>query len=217
MITHRFIISLALIVFLSVPAFSQSFSLSGKIIAGHTKEPVSYASVYFTRSGVGKTSDSAGNFSFYFNNFSKDTLVVSSIGYSLYKIPITSLNNNKPLSIQLERGGLNEGVVVKLKFNKGLFLWKKIMSKKKQYNRYDLDNFSYEAYNKLEIDLKNFNADKARKSFLLKNFSFIFDNMDSTSEAVPFLPIYLTEVLSDYAYQGKPKKFNETIKASKIV
>ncbi len=217
LITQRFIISLALIVFLSAPAFSQSFSLSGKIIDGHTKEPVSYASVYFARSGVGKTSDSAGNFSFYFNNFSKDTLVVSFIGYNLYKIPITPLNNDKQLTIQLERGGLNEGVVVKLKFNKGLFLWKKIMSKKKQYNRYDLDNFSYEAYNKLEIDLKNFNADKARKSFLLKNFSFIFDNMDSTSEAVPFLPIYLTEVLSDYAYQGKPKKFNETIKASKIV
>lgn len=32
------------------------------------------------------------------------------------------------------------------------------MSKKKLYNRYNLPNFSYEAYNKLEIDLKNFQA-----------------------------------------------------------
>lgn len=88
------------------------------------------------------------------------------------------------------------------------------MSKKKQYNRYDLGNFSYEAYNKLEIDIKNFNADKAKKNFLLKNFSFIFDNMDSTSEAAPFLPAYLIESLSDYAYQKNPKKFYENIKAS---
>lgn len=212
--TLKFILSALFIVFLSVPALGQSLSLSGKIIDGHTKEPVSYASVYFARSGVGKTSDSAGNFSFYFNNFSKDTLVVSYIGYALYKLPITLQNNSKPLTVQLDHGSAGSDVVVKVKFNRGLYLWKKIMSKKKQYNRYDLGNFSYEAYNKLEIDLKNFNADKARKNFLLKNFSFIFDNIDSTSEAVPFLPAYLIESLSDYAYQKNPKKFYEYIKNS---
>ena len=212
--TSRFLISIAFIVFLSPAILGQSLTLTGKIIDGHTKEPVSYASVYFARSGVGKTSDSSGNFSFYFNNFSKDTLVVSYVGYSLYRIPVSSLNNNKPLLIQLERGLMNDGVVVRSKVNKGLFLWRKIMSKKKQYNRYDLPNFSYEAYNKLEIDIKNFNANKARKNFILKNFSFIFDNIDSTSEAVPFLPVYLIESLSDYAYQKNPKKYFENIKAS---
>ena len=214
---RNFIPSFVLIVFLSAQAFSQSLSVSGRIIDGHTKEPKSYASVYFAKSGVGKTSDSAGNFSFFFNNFTPDTLVVSFIGFELYKMPVSQLQNGKPVTIQLERGGAKNEVVIKSKWNRGLYLWKKIMSKKKQYNRYDLANFSYEAYNKLEIDIKNFNADKARKNFLLKNFSFIFDNMDSTSEAVPFLPIYLTETLSDYAYQSKAKKFNENVKASKIV
>ncbi|HQR00542.1 MAG TPA: carboxypeptidase-like regulatory domain-containing protein, partial [Ferruginibacter sp.] len=95
--TARFLISIAFIVFLSPAILGQSLTLTGKIIDGHTKEPVSYASVYFARSGVGKTSDSSGNFSFYFNNFSKDTLVVSYVGYSLYRIPVSSLNNNKPL------------------------------------------------------------------------------------------------------------------------
>lgn len=217
MISPRFIITFALIGFLSIQALGQSLSLNGKIIDGHTKEPVSYASVYFVKSGVGKTSDSSGNFSFFFSNFTNDTLVISYIGFELYKMPVSQLQNNKSFTIQLERGGAKNEVVIKSKWNRGLYLWKKIMSKKKQYNRYDLGNFSYEAYNKLEIDLKNFNADKARKNFLLKNFSFIFDNMDSTSEAVPFLPIYLTETLSDYAYQDKPKKYNEKVKASKIV
>ncbi len=195
-------------------AIGQSLSISGKIIDGHTKEAVSYASVYFVKSGVGKTSDSSGNFSFFFNNFTKDTLVVSYIGYALYKMPVTSQLNDKPITIQLERGGLNTVVVVRTKFNKGLYLWKKIMSKKKQYNRYDLANFSYEAYNKLEVDIKNFNVDKAKKNFILRSFGFIFDNIDSTSENVPFLPAYLTESLSDYAYQNKPEKFYENHKAS---
>jgi hypothetical protein len=177
---------------------------------------VSYASVYFARSGIGKITDSAGQFSFVINNFKDDTLKVSFIGFELYKIPVTLLQNNKSFNIQLERGSAKGEVIIKAKWNRGLYLWKKIMSKKKQYNRYDLGNFSYEAYNKLEIDIKNFNADKARKNFLLKNFSFIFDNIDSTSEAVPFLPLYLTETLSDYAYQNVPKKFKEHIKASNI-
>lgn len=210
----RYIISILFTVFIFSFANGQPVSISGKIIDGHTKEPISYASVYFAKSGIGKTSDSSGNFSFYFNSFSKDTLIVTYIGFDLYKIPITALNNNKPLNILLERGGLNNVFVVRTKVNKGLFLWRKIMSKKKQYNRYDLSNFSYEAYNKLEVDIKNFNETKARKNFIFKSFGFVFDNIDSTSEAAPFLPFYLAETLSDYAYQSSPKKFSEHIKAS---
>lgn len=210
----RHCILLPVFIFFSTLAFAQPISFSGTVIDGHTKEPVAYASVYFARSGVGKSTDSAGNFSFTLNNFKDDTLKVSFIGFEIYKIPITHLQNNQTLNIQLERGTAKGEVIIKAKWNRGLFLWKKIMSKKKQYNRYDLGNFSYEAYNKLEIDIKNFNTDKAKRNFLLKNFTFIFDNMDSTSEAAPFLPAYLIESLSDYAYQKNPKKFYENIKAS---
>lgn len=210
----RHSISILILVFFSTQSFAQSISFSGTVIDGHTKEPVSFASVYFARSGVGKSTDSAGQFSFAISNFKDDTLKVSFIGFETYSLPITRLQNNQSLNIQLVRASGKGEVVIKAKWNRGLFLWKKIMSKKKQYNRYDLANFSYEAYNKLEIDIKNFNADKAKKNFLLKNFSFIFDNMDSTSEAAPFLPAYLIETLSDYAYQKNPKKFYENIKAS---
>ncbi len=212
--TFRHSISFLILVFFSSVSFAQQISLSGTVIDSHTKEPVSFASVYFARSGVGKSTDSAGQFSFVLNNFKDDTLKVSFIGFEIYKIPITQLQNNQPLYIQLERGTAKGEVVIRAKWNRGLYLWKKIMSRKKQYNRYDLGNFSYEAYNKLEIDIKNFNTDKVKKNFILKNFAFIFDNMDSTSEAAPFLPAYLIESLSDYAYQKNPKKFYENIKAS---
>ncbi len=206
-------ISFFILLFLSSGSIAQSINISGTILDAHTKEPVSYASVYFSQSKSGKTSDSAGNFSFHFNRLLNDTLVVSYVGYELYKIPLAGLVKDKPLIIQLQRGTGN-AVIVKSKFNKGLFVWKKIMSKKKQYNRYNLPNFGYEAYNKLEVDIKNFNANKVRKNFLLKPFSFILDNIDSTSEKDPFLPAYLVESVSDYAYQRSPKKYTETIKAT---
>ncbi len=210
-------ISFLILFFFASVSTGQPFSISGTVIDAHTKEPVSFASVYFARSGVGKSTDSAGQFSFVINNFNDDTLKVTFIGFEEYSIPITHLQNNKSLNIQLERGRAKGEVVIKSKWNRGLYLWKKIMSKKKQYNRYDQGNFSYEAYNKLEIDIKNFNADKAKKNFILKNFTFIFDNIDSTSETAPFLPAYLIESVSDYAYQKSPKKFYENIKASKTV
>ena len=210
----RTTISFFLLVFLSPAIKAQSINITGTIQDAHTKEPVAFASVYFSRSGIGKVSDSAGNFSFHFNKPANDTLVVSYIGYESYRIPMADLLKDKPFVIQLQRGGAGNAVIVKSKFNKGLFLWKKIMSKKKQYNRYNLPNFGYEAYNKLEVDIKNFNAEKAKKNFLLKPFSFIFNNVDSTSEKDPFLPAYLLESVSDYAYQKNTKKYFENIKAS---
>ena len=163
---------------------------------------------------MGKTSDSTGKFSFYLSNRINDTLVISYVGYEIYKAPINIKEGEKSITILMQRGGLNNAVIVKAKFNKGLFLWRKIMSKKKQYDRYNLPNFAYEAYNKLEVDFKKFNPQKLKKNFLLKQFAFIFNNIDSTSEKEPFLPAYLLESVSGYAYQKSAKKYLETIKAS---
>jgi Family of unknown function (DUF5686)/CarboxypepD_reg-like domain len=196
---------------------AQSTRIEGMILDAHSKEPISFASVYFKNSGMGKTADSSGHFSFTISTFLKDTLFVSYVGYETYKIPLTDSLNNWVIKIELERAAAVNNVVIKAKFNKGMFLWKKIMSKKKQYNRYNLPNFGYEAYNKLEIDIKNFNVEKAKKNFLLKPFSFVFNQVDSSSEKDPFLPAYLLESISDYAYQKNPKKYSETIKATKTI
>ena len=195
-------------------SFAQLVSVSGIVQDAHTKEPVGFASVYMSQAGNGMTADSAGNFTLHLDPSSNDSLIVTFVGYQKFKIPASKIDLKKPLIIDMQRGANNGEVIIRTKVNKGLFLWKKIMSKKKQYNRYNLPNFGYESYNKLEVDLKNFNANKARKNFIFKSFSFVFDNIDSTSEKEPFLPAYLIESLSDYAYQRNPKRFRETIKAS---
>jgi hypothetical protein len=170
-----------LVIFCSSKVVAQSFTLSGIIQDAHTKEPVAYASVYFLHSGIGKTADSTGKFTFSFSDAVNDTLVISYVGYEPFHEPINISGGDHDINVQMQRGKANNEVVVKTKINRGLFLWKKIMSKKKQYNRYNLPNFGYEAYNKLEVDFKNFKPEKAKKNFLLKPFAFVFDNIDSTS------------------------------------
>lgn len=203
----------ALVIFSFVDTQAQVI-LKGKVIDAHTKEPVPYASVYLKKSGIGKTADSAGNFSIRVFKLEHDSLIVSYVGYAGFGLAVSAENDNNPISIQLERGGATNNVVVKAKFNKGLFLWRKIMSKKKQYNRLNLPNFGYEAYNKLEVDFKNIKANKIKRNPLLKSFSFVLDNIDSTSEKDPFLPAYLVESISDYAYQKNPHKTYEHMRAS---
>ncbi|MBC7933842.1 MAG: carboxypeptidase-like regulatory domain-containing protein [Rhizobacter sp.] len=210
-------ISILLLVFFATTVCAQNTTVSGVIQDSHTKEPVSFASVYFSTSGIGKLSDSTGRFSFTFSRGITDTLEISYTGYETFKQPINFSEKDSSFTIELQRGKAINEVLVRTKINKGLFLWRKIMSKKKLYNRYNLANFAYEAYNKLEVDLKNFKAEKAKKNFLLKPFAFVFDNIDSTSEKEPFLPAYLLESLSDYAYQKSKKKYFENVKASKTI
>lgn len=194
-------------------AFAQHTTISGKVVDEHTKEPVSFASVYFLKGGMGKYTDSAGNFEFNLSTKINDTLIVTSVGYEPEKVPMIGIEGRVELVVAMQHAKKTYEVIIKTKISRGLFLWKKIMSKKDIYNRYSFTNFGYEAYNKLEIDIRNFNAEKLKKNFLLKPYSFIFDNVDSTSEERPFLPAYLIESLSDYAFQKDPKKFKEHIKA----
>ncbi len=199
--------------FLSTACFSQIDFLHGTIQDGLTKEPIGFASIYLKNNGNGKITDSSGNFRFNIENFNNDTLMVSYIGYETFAIPLNLIDTKNPLNISLERKGKSGEVVVKLKINKGLFLWKKIMSKKKYFDRTKKQNYAYEAYNKIEIDLKNLNVKKLKRNFILKPFGFVFDNVDSSSEPEPFLPAYLIESISDYSYQKSPKKTHENIKA----
>src|SRR5690606_6058215 len=79
-----------------------------------------------------------------------------------------------------------------------------------------LDNYSYEVYNKLELDLEKLTKEQFEKLPLMKPFSFIFDNVDSFSDETPYLPFYLTESLSKYYYKTSPKKSREIVEAVQI-
>ncbi|MFW1461729.1 hypothetical protein ACEWA6_24315, partial [Vibrio parahaemolyticus] len=76
-------------------------------------------------------------------------------------------------------------------------------------------NYAYEIHNKLELDINNINKEKLSKNALIKPLNFVFGYIDSTSETKPYLPLYLTETLSDYYYQRDPERIFERIKATK--
>lgn len=194
--------------------FAQQKIIAGVVKDSHSEEPIPFASLQFKNSTIGKLSDSAGSFIFYLSQWPSDTLEVTCVGYQPYFFPIDKLSDSILLNIKMERGTFSETATVRVKINKGLFLWKKIVQHKPYNDRYRFSNFSYELYNKLELDLKNINFQKFSKFKPLKPVGDLINKNIDTSEGLTYLPTFLTETLSDYYYQKNPKKRREIIRAA---
>jgi Family of unknown function (DUF5686)/CarboxypepD_reg-like domain len=194
--------------------FSQKKIISGIVKDSHSEERIPFASVSFKNSTVGKLTDSSGAFSFYLNSWPSDTLEITCVGYQPYRLYILPQKDSLQLNIMMERGTFNEGATVRIKVNKGLLVWRKIVQHKPENDRYRFENFSYELYNKLELDLKNINFEKFGKFKPLKPISDLINQNVDTAEGLKYLPTYLTEALSDYYYQKSPKRRREIIKAA---
>ena len=214
--------SILLLLFVSLGARSQAKVLRGVILDLQSGEPVPFASLQLNKSGYGKLSDSAGGFTFHFEKWPGDTLSISSVGFQTFSMVLNDsllkqgYNDSVYVVINLNRGKYINEVVVRRKVDFGLLLWRKIVKHKESNDRYRFQNFSYELYNKLELDLNKVHKEKIQAIKPLRPFAFILNNIDS-SEAHPFLPIYITETLSNYYYEREPTKRREVILGSKTV
>lgn len=214
---YGFLLLLGALAFL--PAQAQYKVLKGTIQDRHSSEPVPFASVRLRVSGTGVQADSAGHFRFQLAGWPADTLEITSVGYQDYLYPVqpgTITGDTLHLPVLLAPGKFNVEVVVRSKSNRGLFLWRKIVARKAENDLYHFRNFSYELYNKLELDLKNVNKEKLSEIRLLRPFNFILNNID-TAEGAAILPTYLAESISDYYFQKAPQKRREVFKAVKTL
>jgi hypothetical protein len=196
----------------------------GKIVIGyardqHSLEPVPFASVRYRVAGSGALADSSGRFFLFQPDHTIDTLEVTSVGYQDFIMPVnfsTIVGDTLRINANMVPGKITATVTIKVKVNRGLILWRRIVAHKPMNDRYRFNNFSYEIYNKLELDLKNINKDRLAEAKVMKPFSFILKNID-TADGATFLPAYLTEAISNYYYQNNPVKRREVFTAVKTI
>ena len=196
---------------------AQTKVIRGRVRDGHSNEPIPFASLRFLGSGGGRLSDSSGAFIFFVNNWKGDTLEVTSVGYEDYKVALAPFaQDSLNMNIIMVPGKYNVEVVVRKKVNRGLQMWKRIVAHKAENDRYRFQNFSYELYNKLQLDMKNVDKERLAQTRLMRPFSYILENVD-TVEGASVLPVYLTEAVSDYYYQKSPLRRREVFKAVKTM
>ncbi|HEY4206848.1 MAG TPA: carboxypeptidase-like regulatory domain-containing protein, partial [Puia sp.] len=209
------IFSILFICCLTGPVIAQRVIVKGTVTNSFTKERIPFASVSWKRSGHGVVSDSAGNFTIPAQRRQIDTLLVSSVGFNTQILPLALHKDTTQVNVFLEDTRDVGEVVVRSKYNRGLLWWKKIVANKALNNPYRQQSYSYELYNKLEVDIDNISRRKFEQYKILKPFGFILDNIDSISEDKPFLPVFITESISDCYFATHPFREREEIKAIK--
>jgi len=77
--------------------------LKGIVISQKEEKAIQYANIRIKDSPYGTTSDESGKFEFSFpNQFLKDTLVISCIGYKRLVVPLSSINLKQSQHFELE-------------------------------------------------------------------------------------------------------------------
>lgn len=208
----RYTFLFLLLFIFSVSAFSQTTKVTGKIVDAATREPLPFVNIIFKNTTVGVTTDVEGLYSIS-TTLKVDSIIVSYIGYNRVTKAVKQ-GTTQELNIPMTQGVELTMVVVKAGENPAWRILRKIIANKEKNDRKSLDYYQYELYNKVEFDLNNIN--KATKQ-LLKPFSFVFNEIDSSNtKEKPYLPVFMTEALSDVYYRKSPQTKNEVVKASKV-
>jgi len=214
--TFRYYIFLLLMALLmGLNSFAQLTKIMGVVKDAETGEPMPFVNIYFLNTNIGITSDFEGKFSIE-TKTPGDSLVASFVGYKRQAKAVEK-KKFQYISFDLKTSNvLLETVVIKPGENPAEVLLRKIAENKKLNDPDKYDAYEYEAYNKIEIDANNI-TDKFKKSRIFKPFQFIFDNVDtSTVNGKTYLPIFLTESISNVYTRRNPRGSIEKIKANKV-
>lgn len=187
--------------------------VEGVVKDSTTGEPIPFVKIKFTEQGSVMLTDTAG----YFHLKSKqnlDTLLVEFIGYQKQKIPLGKGNGQSIEILLSEYITSLTTVVIEPGENPAFKVLREVKAHKKINDPEKLDAFECEVYNKMQFDIKNMSDDFADRR-IFKKYDFIMDYMDTVNGS-RYLPVLLTESISDYYFKSSPKQKKEVIKATRI-
>ncbi len=194
---------------------AQLTRITGRVTDATSGQGIPFANVYFLGSSVGTTTNDDGYYKIVTARL-YDSLTVTFIGYqSQTKEIMQGEDQQFDFMLMEDKIILNELIVrpdedlVDL-----LMIW--ILKNKENNNTNQLDYYEYEVYNTIQIDINNVN-EKFKKRKVFRSFEFIFDNVDTSAlNGKAYLPVFLSEAISDFYYRKKPRNTREIIRAYNI-
>lgn len=210
----QLIIFFSCLFLLSLSSVAQKTVVSGVVTDAVSGETLPFVNLLFQNSKVGTSTDIDGKFRIE-TYYPTDSLQASFIGYQLTARKVKK-DEEQVINFKLSSGSVAvEEVIVQYQGNPAHDILKRVYNNKSANNREKYDAFNYEVYNKVEFDLNNITEDFKNKK-MFKKFQFIFDFVDSTSADKDYLPMFMTESVSDFYYRRDPKSEKEYIKASQV-
>lgn len=210
----RFILFYILLI-LPILATGQQTRVFGIVTDGLTGEPLPFVKVHFLDSKIGTFSNDSGYYEME-TYYATDSLRFSFSGYVTQTIAI-QLDKAQEVNITLNVAvaEIEEVTVRPPDEFPSTILHKKVVKNKPINNREKLGSYEYELYNKIQFDLNNI-GDKFTDRGVVKRLDLVMDYLDSADNGKSYLPVILSEAISDFYYRNNPKQKKEVVKASRI-
>lgn len=199
----------------SVLCFSQQTKVYGKVTDAVTGEDLPFVKVRFYLSKMGTSTDSLGTYSIE-TYYATDSIQFIFTGYETETVAV-KIDQEQEINIRLkpEVEEIEEVFVRPSDEPFSTILHKRVVANKKINNKEKLHSYDYEVYNKMQLDLNNI-GDKFKQRDIVQRLDLVMNYLDSADDGTTYLPVLLSETVSDFYYRNNPKKKKEVIHASKI-
>ncbi len=210
---HRVLFALFLLI--CATSFGQKTIVKGVVTDGDSGAPMPYVKLQFLDAKIGTYTDSVG--AYYLETYyATDTLVVRYAGYVTQKIPIQrDRAQDINVTLQLIQTDFQAVQVRAPDERPSDVLHRRMVKNKPVNNKEKLRSYEYEVYNKVQLDVNNI-GEKFQERDFVKRMDLITAYLDSADNGKSFLPVILSESVSDFYFRNKPKKKKEVVKATRI-
>ncbi|MFW5792901.1 MAG: DUF5686 family protein [Bacteroidota bacterium] len=200
---------------INLQANSQVTRIRGTITDADTGEPLPFVSIYLQNTQIGTITNQEGEY-FIECREASDSITVSYMGY---KPQTKAVQKNKYQEIdfllQMDHLLLDEIVILPTE-NPAHIILRNIIKNKHKHNPERFDTYSFDSYNKVKIGTDNINERIKNKRFL-GDFKFVFNYVDTSAiSGKAFLPLLISETISEFYYDKSTDTEKEIIKSSRI-
>jgi hypothetical protein len=198
-----------------VNSFGQQTRVYGTVWDANTGERLPYVKVQFKNSKIGTMTDSLGNYVIE-TYYATDSIQFMYNGYLTNTFSV-EIDKDQEFNVKMSTrlAEIQEIVIRPPDELPSTRLHKRVIANKKINNKEKLNSYKYEVYNKMQLDLNNI-GEKFTDLDMVKRLDLVMDYLDSADDGKNYLPVLLSESLSDFYYRNNPKTRREIVHGSRI-
>ena len=213
--TKRLLISL-IVLLTAFTAAGQSTRVRGGVYDAETGEPLPFVGIYFDGTTIGITSDFDGRFSIETRSPDAKVLTAQLLGYEPLSIPVTKGAFSEINFHLLPDKRQLDAAIVKPDDRYIKSVLKKLDQSLAKNDPDAGPDWSSHLYSKIEFDVTNM-EDFLKLKVLDKNVGFIREYADTSAiTGKPFIPVMISENVSDVYHSKNPSWIREVMRASRI-
>jgi hypothetical protein len=187
----------------------------GTVWDSNTGEKMPYVKVQFVNSKIGTLTDSVGNYVIE-TYYATDSIQFSYNGYLTTTYGV-DMDKSQEINVRMttQIAEIQEIVIRPPDELPSTRLHKRVVANKKINDKEKLYSYEYEVYNKVQLDLNNIGENFTERG-IVQRLDLIMDYLDSADNDNTYLPVILSESLSNFYFKKNPKKKKEVVEATRI-